>query len=890
MPNLLRSGCFAVAIASGSIILASPALAQTCDSIDLNRNGVYPEDQDVIDFFTALAGGACGDACNPCDLDINNNNVYPEDQDVIDFFLLLAGGLPASCPDGPAIPRRHPAIPSAFNHYIASDGIRTFASGTYATGATSSDYGLFMPPLDCDGWAINPGTATAAFTVHVDSSSDDPNTPDGSVARPYRSIACAFLAVRGGSNYPALARIIRVRRGTVYFETIGQQQPGGDSNVCVPGYTWDVPSGAGPDSPVIVEAYGEPPTNEFDLRVSPGNSRFVLVASNFTPSIPGVFFRGGGSDLWIRNAEIVSESEWNFGLGSPPNLAPPPVAGVQLSNVNRVYLEDCYIHGFQYAVRVDATTAPQPFNTVTLHRCILADSYGTDDPGGQSSGIFSNRTSMLVSECILIDTGWSSRWQPGIAGLLPNTLGMGSDRNHGIYWSFNMDRSLILNTLVIRPSFAAAQMRANDNSVWNSTVLDGPAAFRGGHAQGDNGPPEGGAELDGLTFGSCGGTRPYDEFGPVGTDWTGAWPEGFGWRGQMAWSVALGAADVYARGAEGNPIGAPGPLERGMGFGATLSDGGRIYRCIAASNAPRGLLAEDPGENFFESTGASLGAFGGIFCEFGNSAYFRPSQVATTEAEELERLWSTEWAQINRSLTISDCIIYDWIGAGGGSPGVQIMMGSDRNVRTLTNACVAYPRRIFSIPEQWTLRDIAVRQRGANSRFFAAFGLLGTASPADYYAPNLTNLRVGGTFENVRFNTTSANNAAPGGTYRDMTTGAVVPFEQFRASTGLPSGLGRGVTQTTADSEGSLTWPARFTGGVGTLNITGYMSEMGMLDLDNSIEGELADFAALARRMSRFRGPYVNNVGVDNWDERLTAPNLNAWVRGKFGWSEQPTD
>ncbi|HLP84811.1 MAG TPA: hypothetical protein VK157_10720 [Phycisphaerales bacterium] len=63
-----------------------------CDSIDFNQNGVFPEDQDVIDFFDVLAGGTC-EACN--DIDFNNNGVFPEDQDVIDFFNVLAGG---NCP------------------------------------------------------------------------------------------------------------------------------------------------------------------------------------------------------------------------------------------------------------------------------------------------------------------------------------------------------------------------------------------------------------------------------------------------------------------------------------------------------------------------------------------------------------------------------------------------------------------------------------------------------------------------------------------------------------------------------------------------------------------------------------------------------------------------
>jgi hypothetical protein len=61
-----------------------------CDSIDFNRNGVFPEDQDVSDFFNALAGAPC--PSGPCDLDFNNNSVFPEDQDVISFFTVLAGG------------------------------------------------------------------------------------------------------------------------------------------------------------------------------------------------------------------------------------------------------------------------------------------------------------------------------------------------------------------------------------------------------------------------------------------------------------------------------------------------------------------------------------------------------------------------------------------------------------------------------------------------------------------------------------------------------------------------------------------------------------------------------------------------------------------------------
>ncbi|HLP84691.1 MAG TPA: hypothetical protein VK157_10110 [Phycisphaerales bacterium] len=60
-----------------------------CDPVDFNNNCVFPEDQDIVDYLSVIAGGACA-TCN--DIDFNNNGVFPEDQDVIDFFNVLAGG------------------------------------------------------------------------------------------------------------------------------------------------------------------------------------------------------------------------------------------------------------------------------------------------------------------------------------------------------------------------------------------------------------------------------------------------------------------------------------------------------------------------------------------------------------------------------------------------------------------------------------------------------------------------------------------------------------------------------------------------------------------------------------------------------------------------------
>jgi hypothetical protein len=62
-----------------------------CDTIDFNRNGVWPEAQDDIDFNSVLGGGPCSTGmCG--DIDFNNNAVFPEDDDVTAWYDTLAGG------------------------------------------------------------------------------------------------------------------------------------------------------------------------------------------------------------------------------------------------------------------------------------------------------------------------------------------------------------------------------------------------------------------------------------------------------------------------------------------------------------------------------------------------------------------------------------------------------------------------------------------------------------------------------------------------------------------------------------------------------------------------------------------------------------------------------
>ena len=87
--DVVAGGNFATAGGTVAPFLARWTCVTTCDDIDFNNNGNFPEEQDRIDFLNVLAGGDCA-ACN--DIDFNNNGVFPEDQDVVDFFNVLAGG------------------------------------------------------------------------------------------------------------------------------------------------------------------------------------------------------------------------------------------------------------------------------------------------------------------------------------------------------------------------------------------------------------------------------------------------------------------------------------------------------------------------------------------------------------------------------------------------------------------------------------------------------------------------------------------------------------------------------------------------------------------------------------------------------------------------------
>jgi hypothetical protein len=89
----LKSSASATANITGNrASLMRISVAAECDDIDFNNDNLFPDDNDLVDFLTVLAGGPCspGNTCN--DIDFNNDNLFPDDTDLIAFLTVLAGG------------------------------------------------------------------------------------------------------------------------------------------------------------------------------------------------------------------------------------------------------------------------------------------------------------------------------------------------------------------------------------------------------------------------------------------------------------------------------------------------------------------------------------------------------------------------------------------------------------------------------------------------------------------------------------------------------------------------------------------------------------------------------------------------------------------------------
>jgi len=70
---------------------AFEAPGDTCDSVDFNGDGLFPDNADLEDFLSVFSGGVC--STGTCgDIDFNNDGLSPDNWDVEEFFGVFGGG------------------------------------------------------------------------------------------------------------------------------------------------------------------------------------------------------------------------------------------------------------------------------------------------------------------------------------------------------------------------------------------------------------------------------------------------------------------------------------------------------------------------------------------------------------------------------------------------------------------------------------------------------------------------------------------------------------------------------------------------------------------------------------------------------------------------------
>jgi hypothetical protein len=90
-PNTARIALIDLSGDDGGAPSEYSVLAPGACAIDFNRDGIFPDNQDVIDFIVVFGGGACpSDSCNS--IDFNGDGVFPDNADFIDLLDVLGGG------------------------------------------------------------------------------------------------------------------------------------------------------------------------------------------------------------------------------------------------------------------------------------------------------------------------------------------------------------------------------------------------------------------------------------------------------------------------------------------------------------------------------------------------------------------------------------------------------------------------------------------------------------------------------------------------------------------------------------------------------------------------------------------------------------------------------
>jgi hypothetical protein len=72
-------------------LLCAASSGACCDTIDFNGDGLFPDNQDLVDFLAVFGGGSCSTG-NCTDIDFNNDGLFPDNADLEAFFSVFGGG------------------------------------------------------------------------------------------------------------------------------------------------------------------------------------------------------------------------------------------------------------------------------------------------------------------------------------------------------------------------------------------------------------------------------------------------------------------------------------------------------------------------------------------------------------------------------------------------------------------------------------------------------------------------------------------------------------------------------------------------------------------------------------------------------------------------------
>jgi hypothetical protein len=80
------------ALYRGPTIVVFPATGPSCDGVDFNNDGLFPDTLDIDDFLSVFSGGPCSNDPLCGDVDFNNDGLFPDTLDIDALLSVFSGG------------------------------------------------------------------------------------------------------------------------------------------------------------------------------------------------------------------------------------------------------------------------------------------------------------------------------------------------------------------------------------------------------------------------------------------------------------------------------------------------------------------------------------------------------------------------------------------------------------------------------------------------------------------------------------------------------------------------------------------------------------------------------------------------------------------------------